>query len=184
VQEQQFRGFSGVFVAPHWRTLFVCCPAGEQLTGRFTAVEHGNSKNTPSVRSNTSYYTAGFTLIVPGVPFSVCNSSGPAYYEFNFAPSTQWAAYRFDSYRSGMRVATEISAPRIEVRSSRAFYILRASLEIDQMSSLRIDGAWRIGLAAVIEETSGHISYWALVHPPGKADFHHADSFAVEFSKA
>jgi hypothetical protein len=34
--------------------------------------------------------------------------------------------------------------------------------------------------AAVIEETS----YWALVHPPGKADFHHADSFAVEFSKA
>jgi hypothetical protein len=43
---------------------------------------------------------------------------------------------------------------------------------------------WRIGLAAVIEETSGHISYWTLVHPPGKADFHHADSFAVEFSKA
>jgi hypothetical protein len=30
----------------------------------------------------------------------------------------------------------------------------------------------------------GDISYWALVHPPGKADFHHADSFAVEFSKA
>jgi len=32
---------------------------------------------------------------------------GEAYYEFNFAPSTQWAAYRFDGYRSGMRVATE-----------------------------------------------------------------------------
>jgi hypothetical protein len=114
----------------------------------------------------------------------VCNSPGPAYYEFNFAPSTEWAAYRFDSYRSGMRVATEISAPRIDVQSSRACYILRASLEMDQMSSLRIDGAWRIGLAAVIEDTSGHKSYWALVHPPGKADFHHADSFAVEFSKA
>src|ERR1700731_1548536 len=38
----------------------VRCPAGEQLTRRFTAVEHANSKNTPSVRSNTSYYTAGF----------------------------------------------------------------------------------------------------------------------------
>jgi hypothetical protein len=57
-----------IFVAPHWRTLFVRCPAGEQLTRRFTAVEHDNSKNTPSVRSNTSYYTAGFTLILPGVP--------------------------------------------------------------------------------------------------------------------
>ena len=32
-------------------------------------------------------------------------SSGAEYYEFNFAPSTQWAAYRFSGYRSGRRVA-------------------------------------------------------------------------------
>jgi hypothetical protein len=66
-----------------------------------------------------------------------------------------------------MRIATEISAPRIEVRSSRTCYRLQVSLEMDQMSSLRIDGGWRIGLAAVIEDTSGHKSYWALAHPPG-----------------
>jgi hypothetical protein len=112
----------------------------------------------------------------------VRNSLGPAYYEFNFAPSTQWAAYRFDHYRRGMRAATEISAPRIDVQSSRTCYRLQASLEMDQMSSLRIDGAWRIGLAAVIEDTSGHKSYWALAHPSGKADFHHSDSFALQFS--
>jgi hypothetical protein len=111
-----------------------------------------------------------------------CNSPGPAYYEFNFAPSTQWAAYWFDSYRSGMRVATEISAPRIEVQSNRACYRLRAALEMGQMSSLRIDGKWRIGLAAVIEEMNGHKSYWALAHPLGKADFHQSESFALEFS--
>src|ERR1700686_4473421 len=35
-------------------------------------------------------------------------SSGADYYEFNFAPSTRWAAYRFNSYRSGMRVAAVI----------------------------------------------------------------------------
>ncbi|MGH6842826.1 MAG: hypothetical protein ACREDV_12190, partial [Methylocella sp.] len=104
------------------------------------------------------------------------------YCEFNFAPSTQWAAYRFNSYRSGMRAATEISPPRIEVRSSPACYELQASLDADQMSSLRTDGAWRIGLAAVIEDLSGHKSYWALAHPPGKADFHHSDCFSLEFS--
>jgi hypothetical protein len=71
-------------------------------------------------------------------------SPSPVYYEFNFAPSTQWAAYWFDSYRSGMHVATEISAPRIEVRLSRACYRLQVLLEMSQMSSLRIDGAWRI----------------------------------------
>jgi hypothetical protein len=105
-----------------------------------------------------------------------------AYYEFNFAPSTQWAAYRFSSYRSEIRVATEISAPRIEVQSSRACYRLQAALELYQMSSLSSDGVWRIGLAAVIEETNGNKSYWALAHPPGKADFHHSDGFALESS--
>jgi len=104
---------------------------------------------------------------------------GEAYYEFNFAPSTQWAAYRFDRYRSGMRVATEISAPRIDVQSAPERYTLHAVLDL---SRLPHDAAWRLGLAAVIEETSGRKSYWALAHPPGKPDFHHSDCFACEFS--
>src|SRR5205807_5387467 len=49
-------------------------------------------------------------------------SQDEGYYEFNFAPSTQWAAYRFSGYRSGMRVATEISAPRIELQSDSGLY--------------------------------------------------------------
>jgi hypothetical protein len=102
-----------------------------------------------------------------------------AYYEFNFAPSTQWAAYRFSSYRTGMRIATEISSPKIAVESSRDRYILRASLELDQLLLSR-GPMWRLGLSAVIEEASGHQSYWALAHPPGKADFHHSDCFTLE----
>ena len=114
----------------------------------------------------------------------VCASSGAEYYEFNFAPSTQWAAYRFSSYRSGMRVANEISAPRIEVQSSPECYTLQASLELDWLSSLPPGARWRLGLSALIEETSGRRSYWALAHPPGKADFHHSDCFAHELSSA
>jgi hypothetical protein len=109
-------------------------------------------------------------------------SSGAAYYEFNFAPSTQWAAYRFDAYRSGMRVAGETSAPRIEVRSDGACYELHAALELDRMTSLPSDMDWRLGLSAVIEEANGNTSYWALVHPPGKPDFHHDDSFACNLA--
>jgi hypothetical protein len=114
----------------------------------------------------------------------VRTSPGAAYYELNFAPSKQWAAYRFSSYRSGMSVATEIVAPRIEVQSSTTCYRLQASLELDQMMSPPGDSTWRIGLAAVIEERSGHKSYWALAHPTGKPDFHHSDGFALEFPKA
>ena len=104
-------------------------------------------------------------------------SPGPTYYEFNFSPSTQWAAYQFGSYRSGMRVATEIAAPRIEVRSDKVTYTLQAALELDGLSS-----PLHLGLSAVLEETNGRKSYWALAHPPGKADFHHADCFALELS--
>ena len=114
----------------------------------------------------------------------VGTSTGAGYYEFNFAPSTQWAAYRFSGYRSGMHVATEMPAPWIEVRSSREYYTLQASLELDQLSMLPRDAGWRLGLSALIEETSGHKSYWALAHPPGKPDFHHCDCFAYELNPA
>ena len=107
-----------------------------------------------------------------------------AYYEFNFAPSTQWAAYRFSSYRSGMCIATEIGTPEIEVQWSPQRYTLRASLAFDWSSRLPRDAGWRLGLSALIEETSGRKSHWALAHPPGKADFHHSDCFAMNFPKA
>jgi hypothetical protein len=118
-------------------------------------------------------------------------SPGEAYYEFNFAPSTQWAAYRFDSYRSGMRLAAEIGAFRIDVQAAPARYTLQAKLDVSSLpppsfpssaSGGGKGGGWRLGLSAVIEETSGRKSYWALAHPPGKPDFHHADCFALEFS--
>jgi hypothetical protein len=107
----------------------------------------------------------------------VRTSADPGYYEFNFSPSTQWAAYQFSGYRSGMRVATEIAAPRIEARSSAATYTLQVALEFDELSSPLL-----LGLSAVLEETNGRKSYWALAHPPGKPDFHHADCFALELS--
>jgi hypothetical protein len=76
-----------------------------------------------------------------------------------------------------MRIATEIGAPRIEVKSSAETYILQAALEFDGLSA-----PLHLGLSAVLEETNGRKSYWALAHPPGKADFHHADCFALELS--
>jgi hypothetical protein len=106
------------------------------------------------------------------------------YYEFNFAPSTQWAAYQFTGYRSGMREASAISALPIAVKTSSALFRLQASLELDQLSDLPGGARWRLGLSALIEETSGRKSYWALAHPPGKPDFHHPDCFAHEFSSA
>ena len=104
------------------------------------------------------------------------------YSEFNFAPSTQWAAYRFDAYRSGMRPASDVNVPYIKVTSNRSGFELQVTL--DGMADLPRDAPWRLGLSAVIEEASGAKSYWALAHPPGKPDFHHADCFVLEVPAA
>jgi hypothetical protein len=102
-----------------------------------------------------------------------------AYCEFNFAPSTQWAAYRFDGYRQGMTPAHLARPPVIETRRTAEGLELLASLD-PVPTALAGEGARRLGLSAVVEEADGRISYWALAHPPGKADFHHPDCFALE----
>jgi hypothetical protein len=101
-------------------------------------------------------------------------AGGEAYYEFNFSPSTQWAAYRFDACRAGMADA-QSDTPLIVVSSRDAHYELQVMLELPPDAR----GAGRLGLSAVIEDTRGK-SYWALAHAPGKPDFHHADAFAIE----
>jgi len=111
----------------------------------------------------------------------VMTSSGSDYYEFNFAPSTKWAAYRFNGYRSGMSVAIEIDETPINVNTGPDRYRLQATLPIHRLSR---KVPWRLGLSAVIEDGAGQMSYWALAHPPGKPDFHHMDCFAYEFSPA
>ena len=114
----------------------------------------------------------------------VCAPPAAGYYELNFAPSTQWAAYRFTGYRSGMRIASDIGTPHFKVQSDAESYKLQASLHLDHLSNTPSNAGWRLGLSAVIEEADGRKSYWALAHPPGKADFHHFDCFAHEFPEA
>lgn len=108
-------------------------------------------------------------------------SPSGVYYELNFSPSMRWAAYRFSDYRSGMSVAGEIGEPRIEARSNAEGYELQASLALECLSS---EAVWHLGLSAVIEDAGGQKSYWALAHPAGKADFHHADCFVLELPVA
>jgi hypothetical protein len=100
------------------------------------------------------------------------------YLEFNFSPSTQWAVYRFSGYRTGVGDAPDRLEPRIRFLSGTNGLALMAA--IDGLPALD----WRLGLSAVIEETSGHKSYWALAHPSGPPDFHHPDCFVLELPPA
>jgi hypothetical protein len=105
--------------------------------------------------------------------------AGAAYLEFNVSPSTQWAAYRLAGYREELSPAA-IDPPRVEFRHDHRRLQLTATLDLGNVADLPADGAWRMGLSAVIEDKNRGLSYWSLAHPPGKADFHHPDCFTLE----
>jgi len=100
------------------------------------------------------------------------------YFEFNFAPSTLWAAYALDGYRSGME-PLHMAAPSFNASPLKKsdIFLLRAQMDWHGREKVK---SWQVGLSAVIETTSGERSYWAVRHPPGKPDFHHPDCFALE----
>lgn len=102
----------------------------------------------------------------------------PAYHEFNFAPSGEWAAYAFSRYRNGGPLVDEGLRPQIAVRSSESQLELDALVPLGGLSAVHPRAPLRVGLSAVIEASDG-LSYWALRHPAAKPDFHDADGFAL-----
>lgn len=106
-----------------------------------------------------------------------------AYYELNFSPSKEWAAFKFTDYRNGMADEEAIGPPKSEVDRTPARLELRVSVWLGKLHELVDLDTWQIGLSAVIEERSGRMSYWALAHPQGKPDFHHADCFQLELAR-
>ena len=102
------------------------------------------------------------------------------YLELNLAPSGRWAAYRFSGYRQDMAPATDLPAPTIQLARTAEGLALRTRTDLSDVPDLPGDLAWRLGLAAVIEDSRGAIGYWALSHPAGKPDFHHSDGLVCE----
>jgi hypothetical protein len=87
-----------------------------------------------------------------------------AYREYNFSPSGEWAAYAFSSYRK--RAGRKIPPARWD----------------GLVATIAARGPLKVGISAVIEDTTGAFSYWALRHPPGKPDFHDRRAFALELA--
>ncbi len=104
------------------------------------------------------------------------------YYEFNFAPSGEWAAYGFRAYREGLPLESAVAEPKISVERGAERLMLAAILSTGGLAGITPHIRLSLGVCAVIEDRAGALSYWALRHPAGKPDFHHAESFALELA--
>jgi hypothetical protein len=103
-------------------------------------------------------------LRVPGVE---------PYREWNFAPSSEWAAYDFSGYREGRNDA-DVSAPYVRVEDNFTWWALGATIAVDAKA------VFELALSAILEEQEGTKSYWAIAHSEGeKPDFHDPACFAA-----
>jgi hypothetical protein len=113
----------------------------------------------------------------------IARAGTSAYHEFNFSPSSEWAAYAFTRYREGGLLSDEALDPQVTLRTDQDQLELDAVIRLDRLSAGHALQKLSIGLSVVVEEQGGRMSYWALKHAPGKPDFHHPQAFAVELDE-
>jgi hypothetical protein len=99
------------------------------------------------------------------------------YWEVNMAPSGDWAVYRLDDYRQGLRPEPQLAALPFQLHHQLG--LLELQLHWNLPAELAAAAELELGASAVIEHLDGEISYWALNHPAPQADFHHRQSFAL-----
>ncbi|MDP2263585.1 MAG: DOMON-like domain-containing protein [Hydrogenophaga sp.] len=107
-----------------------------------------------------------------------------SYQEFNFSPSGQWASYRFRAERVrdlaaevSQQLGTRTQRPQLRLEHQGDRLVLHATLAREALPGASPDGLLRLGLSAVVEDSAGQLSYWALHHPAARPDFHHPGSF-------
>ncbi len=101
-----------------------------------------------------------------------------AYVEWNLAPSGAWACYRFERRRAG-RSLPAMTAPHIETAGDAGSFTLMAALVPGDLPELAGAATLHAGLAAVVEDRDGTLSYWALAHRGDAPDFHDPATFTV-----
>ncbi|VAV91808.1 hypothetical protein MNBD_ALPHA04-1115 [hydrothermal vent metagenome] len=114
----------------------------------------------------------------------ISRENSDSYFEFNFSPSTEWAAYKFGSYRKGMAELDMPSDPVISMTSDRERFSLNVQLNLTEIRVVEPGDKIMVGLSTIIEEQNGYKSLWALQHPSGNPDFHNRECFAQELKVA
>jgi hypothetical protein len=151
-------------------------PEPDSLELRYTLLGHvGELKlpePRPSVRADGLWRHSCFEAFIG-------HSSGPDYWEYNFSPSGAWAAYRFAARREGMAPLMKGAPPALAHRVDGGRMEVNVTLDLSWLVRTHVAEQLKLGVAAVIEDRAGVLSYWALSHPAEKPDFHHPDSFVL-----
>jgi hypothetical protein len=113
----------------------------------------------------------------------IASPRSTAYCEFNFSPSTEWAAYGFTGYREGMAPLRQKCPPIVTSAMTTDRISVEATVPRETLEALPGASKLRLGIAAVIERVDGGLSYWALTHRGERPDFHDPAGFVLELER-
>lgn len=102
----------------------------------------------------------------------------PGYHEYNFSPSGQWAAFSFSGYRKRCSWSAGKSPEMVWSQDKNGRLKLTANIAASELPKNTCGKPFQLGLTAVVESDIGGFSYWAIVHPADRPDFHHRGGFA------
>lgn len=103
-----------------------------------------------------------------------------AYWEGNFSPSGDWNIYHFTDYRQGMCEEQAVARPACHTASDRGRLVYSCNVDIHDIC--KDSQAIEAGIACVVLDVQGAVSYWAIAHYSSRPDFHDRRSFLVEMA--
>jgi hypothetical protein len=109
--------------------------------------------------------------------FFLSEKGSARYREFNLSPAGNWNAYRFTSYRKGMREEPAFASLPFRVLTEPG--AVRLSLDLETGKIIPADKPIEVAVCAVIRTVTGETSHWACVHPGTRPDFHRRDGFTL-----
>lgn len=95
------------------------------------------------------------------------------------SPSGDWNAYVMDAYRQ-INMREEIALTQLLFEFQKTDTRLLLDIVVDLTPILKTHQILQIGITAVIRSRDGIETYWALVHPGTRADFHLREGFILE----
>jgi hypothetical protein len=110
--------------------------------------------------------------------FFIGTKGSRRYWEFNLSPSGDWNVYRFSDYRESMHEETAVT--RLPIRDQRGADVFLLSAECELEKILPPGEGMDVGISAVIRSEAGGLSYWAMVHPGERPDFHRREGLLIE----
>lgn len=100
------------------------------------------------------------------------------YREMNVSIDGCWNMYRFTDYRRGMVEETVLDTLTSETIKENGKVGLRCSFPLRGI--VAPEEQLQVGVSCVLELKNGEKSYWALVHPGERPDFHHPDGLILQ----